>query len=85
MPVNGDPAWAVHRPSVSGRCFAVVPRRELASIQELDPEAAVLWDHEHADGAPDPDQRRAEFARAVGTRETSRHAGMVWVKEEAIE
>jgi len=74
-PVDGAP-WLVHRPSVSGRCFGVVPRRELATIQEADPAAAALWDREHADGAPDPDQRRAEYARSIGVRETVRHRGM---------
>ena len=76
VPVNGDPAWAVHRPSVSGRCFGAVPRRELATIQEADPDAAAAFDREHADGAPDPDQRRAEYARSIGVRETVRHRGL---------
>ena len=62
VPTDGAAAWCVHRPSVSARCFAVVPTADLAVIQEADPEAAVAFDHEHAD-APGPRADGRSFSR----------------------
>ena len=83
VPVDGSPAWCVHRPSVSGRCFGVVPRRELASIQEADPDAAAGFDRERGGARPSIGwEVVGEIALMVGTRETGAHAGEIRNAEE---
>ena len=83
IPTNGDPGWCVHRPSASPRCFAAVPRRELATIAVLDPEAAAAFDR--AEGGAGPSlawEVTGKIALMVGTRETGAHAGEIRNAEE---
>ena len=83
VPTDGSAAWHVHRPSVSGRCFAGVPRRALATIAELDPEAARAFDR--AEGGAGPSlawEVAGELALTIAARETIAHSGVERDAEE---